>query len=71
MVPAPMSNSVTLQRRKIDAVKKQLDDPAIGLPRAVWFFAALAGTGDHLHYVIRHRLQRRLDRLCREPPSNW
>lgn len=62
--PQPVPPTVLVsQIRKIDSITRQLDDPALGLPRVMWFFAALAGTGTHLHYVIRQRLLRRLDRL--------
>lgn len=57
---------LTERAQAIDATRRMVADPSPCLPRVIWLFAALTGTGGHLYRFLRRRLQVRLDRLVRE-----
>lgn len=61
-----LPSELDLHVQRVDLIAGQLEDPALGLPRAMWLFAGLAGTSVHLHYVIRQCMQMRLERMLRE-----
>jgi hypothetical protein len=52
--------------RAFDATRRMIADPACCLPRAIWFCAAMTGTGNYVYQFIQRRLQTRLARLQRE-----